>query len=73
MGICEVIQVFNKEMCKMYHDEIFEQALKDVKEESYNALKDEIFGLENKIESFLKNVLECSAFKSERDFNISPV
>ena len=57
----------------MYHDEIFEQALKDVKEESYNALKDEIFGLENKIERFLKNVLECTTFKSERDFNISPV
>lgn len=72
MGTCEVIQIY-KEMCSMYHDEIFEKALRDVKEESYNALKDEIFSLENKIERFLKNVLECTTFKSERDFNISPV
>ena len=26
----------------MYHDEIFENALKDVREESYKALKEEI-------------------------------
>ncbi len=57
----------------MYNDEIFEQALRDVKEESYKALKDEIQTMEIKIERFLKNVFESSAFKAERDFNISAV
>ncbi len=50
----------------MYHDEIFESALKDVKEESYKALKAEISSMER----FLKNVLECTTFKSEREFNL---
>ena len=57
----------------MYQDEIFEKALRDVREESYNALKNEISTMEDKIERFLKNFFECSTFKSERDFNISPV
>lgn len=57
----------------MYHDEIFEKALQDVKEESYKALKDEISTMEMKIEKFLKCVFESSAFKAERDFNISAV
>lgn len=57
----------------MYHDEIFEKALNDVKEESYKALKEEISTMEAKIELFLKNVFESSTFKSERDFNISAV
>jgi len=57
----------------MYHDEIFEQALRDVKEESYRALKDEISTMELKIEKFLKAFFESSTFKSERDFNISAV
>ena len=57
----------------MYHDEIFEQALRDVKEESYKSLKDEISSMEFKIESFLKNFFESSTFKAERDFNISAV
>ena len=57
----------------MYHDEIFEQALKDVQTESYKALKDEINTMEVKIERLLKNVLESSTFKAERDFNITAV
>lgn len=55
----------------MYHDEIFENALKDVKEESYKALKNEILSMESLIERVLKSVLECTTFKSERDFNMS--
>ena len=55
----------------MYHDEIFEKALKDVKEESYNALKDEISTMETTIERFIKNILECTSFRSERDFNVT--
>ncbi len=57
----------------MYHDEIFEKALNDVKEESYKALKDEISTMEIKIENFLKNFFESSTFKAEKDFNISAV
>lgn len=57
----------------MYHDEIFENALKDVKEESYKALKNEISSMEATIEKFLKSVLNCTSFKSERDFNVSSV
>lgn len=57
----------------MYHDEIFEQALRDVKEESYKALKDEITTMELKIENFLKNFFESSTFKAERDFNMTAV
>jgi hypothetical protein len=71
MGICEVIDF--KETYFMYHDEIFEKALQDVKEESYKALKDEISTMEMKIEKFLKCVLESSASRAERDFNISAV
>lgn len=57
----------------MYHDEIFENALKDVKEESYKALKNEISSMESIIEKFLKSVLNCTSFKSERDFNVTSV
>ena len=57
----------------MYHDEIFENALKDVKEESYKALKIEISSMESTIEKFLKSVLNCTSFKSERDFNVTSV
>jgi len=57
----------------MYHDEIFEQALQDVREESYKALKDEINTMEIKLERFFNNFFESSAFKAERDFNMSAV
>lgn len=57
----------------MYHDEIFEHALNDVKEESYKALKDEISTMEMKIEQFMKNFFESSTFKAEKDFNVSAV
>lgn len=70
MPIWEYV-VVEKEICLMYHDEIFENALRDVKEESYKALKDEILSMESTIERFLKNVLECTTFKSERDFNVT--
>ena len=37
----------------MYHDEIFENALKDIREESYKALKEEISSMETTIERFV--------------------
>ena len=53
----------------MYHDEIFEKALKDVKEESYKALRLEISAMEARIERFLAKIFECSACRAERDFH----
>ncbi len=55
----------------MYHDEIFENALKDVKEENYRALKEEIFSMEEAIERFLRPIFECTSSRSERDFNVT--
>lgn len=55
----------------MYHDEIFENALREVKEESYVALKEEINTMEAAIERFLTNILECTSSLAERDFHIS--
>jgi hypothetical protein len=57
----------------MYHDEIFENALRDVTEESYKALKEEISTLECAIERFLNNVFECTTFKSESEFNLPAI
>lgn len=57
----------------MYHDEIFENALKDVKEESYKALKNEISSMEAIIEKALKSIFSSSSFRSERDFHVSSV
>ena len=54
----------------MYHDEIFENALKDIREESYKALKEEISSMETTIERFIKKILECTSSRSERDFNV---
>lgn len=53
----------------MYHDEIFENSLREVREESYRALKEEISSMEMAIERFLSNILECTSAKAERDFN----
>ncbi len=55
----------------MYHDEIFENALREVKEESYSALKKEISSMEATIERFLQNVLGCTSSLSERDYHVS--
>ena len=57
----------------MYHDEIFENALKDVKEESYKALKEEISTVESAIEKVLRCILNSTSFRSERDFHVSSV
>lgn len=57
----------------MYHDEIFENALKDVKEESYKALKDEISTMEKAIDKFLSLLLGTTASRAERDFHVSAV
>ncbi|MBR5555407.1 hypothetical protein IKU74_05280 [bacterium] len=55
----------------MYRDEIFENALRERNEGAYSELKSEISGMELAIEKFLNNVLECTTFISERDFNVT--
>lgn len=57
----------------MYKDEIFENALKEVKEENFKALKLEINSMEEFIDRLLQKIFECSAFKSERDFHVGLV
>lgn len=53
----------------MYHDEIFENSLREVKEESYQALKREISSMESTIERFLSNVFNTTSTRAERDYN----
>ena len=50
----------------MYRDEIFENAKRERREESYKNLKTEISSME-----FLNNVLECTTSLSERDFHVT--
>ncbi len=57
----------------MYQDEIFDSALKEVKEENYRALQGEVKTVERVIEKLLTQLLECSASVSERDFNVCGV
>ncbi len=57
----------------MYQDEVFENALKDSKEESYRQLQSEVKTVESVIEKFLTQLLECTSSISERDFNVCGV
>lgn len=57
----------------MYQDEIFDNALKEAKEESFRALQGEVKTVERVIEKLLTQLLECSASISERDFNVCGV
>lgn len=54
----------------MYQDEIFENALKEAREENYRALKQDVSEVEKLIEKMLAKFLECSTAVSERDYNI---
>ncbi len=55
----------------MYKDEIFENALREKREQNYTQLKTEISSMELAIEKFLNSVLECTASVSERDFHVT--
>lgn len=57
----------------MYTDEIFENALKETKEESFNALQGEVKTVERVIEKLLTQLLECTSSVSERDFHVCGV
>lgn len=57
----------------MYTDEIFENALKETKEESFRALQGEVKTVERVIEKLLTQLLECTSSVSERDFHVCGV
>lgn len=57
----------------MYQDEIFENALKESKEENFKALQGEVKTVESVIEKLLTQLLECTSSISERDFNVCGV
>lgn len=57
----------------MYQDEIFENALKDAKEENFRELRSEVKTVEAIIERLLTQLLECSSAITERDFNVCGV
>lgn len=54
----------------MYQDEVFENALKESREESFIALQDEVKTVECVIERLLTQLFECTSSISERDFNV---
>ena len=55
----------------MYHDKLFDSALREVKDESFQALlKEEVISMERAISKFLDEILECTASIAERDFNL---
>ena len=57
----------------MYTDDIFENALKETKEESFKALQGEVKTVERVIEKLLTQLLECTSSVSERDFHVCGV
>ena len=57
----------------MYRDEVFENALKDAREEEFRALQGEVKTVERVIEKLLTQLLECTSSVTERDFNVCGV
>lgn len=57
----------------MYQDKIFNNALRESKEESFRALQGEVKTVERVIENLLTQLLECTSSVSERDFRVCGV
>lgn len=57
----------------MYQDKIFNNALRESKEESFRALQGEVKTVERVIENLLTQLLECTSSISERDFHVCGV
>ncbi len=57
----------------MYQDKIFNNALRETKEENFRALQGEVKTVERVIEKLLTQLLECSSAISERDFHVCGV
>ncbi len=52
----------------MYQDTIFENAKREAKEKEFNAIKADVKEVENLIENFLSQLLECTTIATEREF-----
>lgn len=57
----------------MHQDKIFNNALRESKEESFRALQGEVKTVERVIENLLTQLLECTSSVSERDFHVCGV
>lgn len=57
----------------MYQDKIFNNALRESKEERFRALQGEVKTVERVIENLLTQLLECTSSVSERDFHVCGV
>ena len=57
----------------MYQDKIFNNALRESKEESFRALQGEVKTVERVIENLLTQLLECTSSVSERDLHVCGV
>lgn len=57
----------------MYQDKIFNNALRESKEESFRELQGEVKTVERVIENLLTQLLECTSSVSERDFHVCGV
>ena len=57
----------------MYQDKIFNNALRESKEESFRALQGEVKTVERVTENLLTQLLECTSSVSERDFHVCGV
>ncbi|MBD5401392.1 hypothetical protein HDR58_01130 [bacterium] len=57
----------------MYRDEIFENALREAREENFKALQGEVKTVEIVIEKLLTQLLECTSSVTERDFHVCGV
>lgn len=57
----------------MYQDKIFNNAVRESKEESFRALQGEVKTVERVIENLLTQLLECTSSVSERDFHVCGV
>ena len=55
----------------MYQDEIFSNAITDAKKAGYDALKNEIKGMEAAIERFFTKIFDTSSSLAERDYNVT--
>lgn len=55
----------------MYQEEIFSNAITDAKRDGYDALTNEVKGMEAALERFFTRIFETTSSLAERDFNLS--
>ena len=67
----EIIMKFSDGYCLVLNDKGETNLRENDITELIEELKSEISGMELAIEKFLNNVLECTTFISERDFNVT--